>query len=215
MSQIWMSHVTHIDESGHTYEWSHLPHMNESCHTYELVMPHVCMSHVTHMSESCHTYEGVVSHIWMSHVTHMSESRDTYEYVLCHIWMCHVSHIWMCHVSRIWICHVSHVNVPCATWHNSVPPRRWLAWCPSRAIVTYDTASRIFEFVHTYLNEFSHIWTSHVPHMIQSYVTCVWVRCHVTHFSPPSMVTCMTPLPCNHNFLGITYIYKHIYIICR
>jgi len=183
MSHIWVSHVTH---------------MKESCHTYEWVMSHIWMSHV--------------SHIWMSHVTHMSESRDTYEYVLCHIWMCHVSHIWMCHESRIWICHVSHA---CATWHNSVPPRRWLAWCPSRAIVPYDTASRIFGFVHTYLNEFSHIWTSHVLHMIQSYVTCVWVICHVTHFSPPSMVTCMTPLPCNHHFLGITYIYKHIYIICR
>jgi len=48
---------------------SHVTHMNESCHTYELVMPrthewvmiHMWMSHVTYMNESCHTYEWVVS----------------------------------------------------------------------------------------------------------------------------------------------------------
>ena len=38
---IWMSHVTH---------------MNGSCHTYEWVMSHIWMGHVTHMHESCHTY---------------------------------------------------------------------------------------------------------------------------------------------------------------
>ena len=63
-SHIWMSHVTH---------------MNVSCHTYEWVMAHIWMSHVTHMNESCHTYEWVMSHIWMSHVTHMNESCHTYE----------------------------------------------------------------------------------------------------------------------------------------
>jgi len=41
-SHVWMSHVTH---------------MNESCHTYEWVMSHTWMSHVTHMNESYHTCE--------------------------------------------------------------------------------------------------------------------------------------------------------------
>jgi len=50
-SHIWMSHVTHE---------------NESCHTYEWVMSHMLMSHVTHMNES--------RHIWTSHVTCMRES---------------------------------------------------------------------------------------------------------------------------------------------
>jgi len=83
MSHIWMSHVTH---------------MNESCHTYEGVMSHMWMSHVTHTGIeaphrlilykdesthestyewvilSYHTYEWVISHIWMSHITHMNES---------------------------------------------------------------------------------------------------------------------------------------------
>jgi len=86
MLHIWMSHVAHMNESCHTYEWvmshiwmSHAAHMNESCHTYEWVMPHIWLSHVTHMTESCRTYEWVMSHVWMSHVTHMNESCHTYE----------------------------------------------------------------------------------------------------------------------------------------
>jgi len=77
MSHIWMSHVTH---------------MNESCHTYEWVMSHIQMSYVTHMNESCHTYRWVMSHIWMSHVTHMNESWHTYRWVISQIQMSHVTH---------------------------------------------------------------------------------------------------------------------------
>jgi len=65
---------------------SHVTHMNESCHTYAWVTSHVCMSHVTHMHESRHTYAWVMSHIWMSH-TH-STSR-AYESVMSYTWMCH------------------------------------------------------------------------------------------------------------------------------
>ena len=75
MSHIWMSHVTH---------------MNESCHTYGWVMSHIWMSHVTHRNVSCHTYECVMCnkrpslryslHLLhsncqlSSHVTRMNES---------------------------------------------------------------------------------------------------------------------------------------------
>ena len=72
MTQMWMSHVTHVLTS-------HITQMNESCHTYEWIMSHIWMSHVTHMNESCHTYEWVMSHIWMSHVTDMNESYHTYD----------------------------------------------------------------------------------------------------------------------------------------
>ena len=96
---------------------SHVTHMNESCHTYEIVnieiklqecsihtTPHAAwrswMSHVTHMNESCHTYEcvmshvyeWVMSHIWMSRITRMNESYHTYGWVMSHIWMSHVRH---------------------------------------------------------------------------------------------------------------------------
>ena len=80
MAHIWMSHVTHMEESCHTYGWvmshiwmSHVTHMEESCHTYGWVMSHIWMSYVTHMDESCHTYGWVMSHMWMSHVTHMND----------------------------------------------------------------------------------------------------------------------------------------------
>jgi len=58
VSHIWMSHFTHMRESGHTYEW---------------VMSYIWISHVTRMNVSCHVCEWVTSHIRMSHVTHMTE----------------------------------------------------------------------------------------------------------------------------------------------
>jgi len=60
MPNIWMSHVTL---------------MNASCHTYGWVMSHIWMSHVTH--ESCHTYEWVMSHVTHMHMGHES-SCHTY-----------------------------------------------------------------------------------------------------------------------------------------
>ena len=53
VSHLWMSHVTHMNESCHTYK----------CHTYVWVMSHIRTSPATHMNESCHTYEWVMSHI--------------------------------------------------------------------------------------------------------------------------------------------------------
>ena len=119
MSHVWMSHVTHMNESCHTYEWvmahvwmSHGTRMNDSCETYagvmwhihEWVMAHIWVSHGTYMNESWHTYEWVMAqisctnalaliavmrHIRMSHVTHTNESWDTYEWVMGHIRMSH------------------------------------------------------------------------------------------------------------------------------
>ena len=87
MSHVWMSHVTHMNESCHPYEWvmSCIGMSHESRHanvvvtdTYEWVMSHIWMSHVTRMNESCHPYEWVMSHIWISHVTcagHMADAQ--------------------------------------------------------------------------------------------------------------------------------------------
>jgi len=64
LSNMWMSHDTHVNASCHTYEWvvsrtrmSHVTYMND---------------YVTHVNESCHIYEWVMSHVWMSHVTRMN-----------------------------------------------------------------------------------------------------------------------------------------------
>jgi len=90
MSHTWKSHVTHVNESRHTYIWvvSHvaiglgevllwevrrLTRSNRSYHTYEWVMPHIWMSPVLEVllqvletvrsGELCHTYEWVTSRI--------------------------------------------------------------------------------------------------------------------------------------------------------
>jgi len=117
MSHIWMSHVTHMDESCHTYQWvlshiwmSHVTPMNESCHTYQWVLSHIGMSHVTHVNESCHTCE------WVMSLTHANESCHTYGWVMSHVGLSHVTHInESCHtygwvMSQIWMSHVAHMN---------------------------------------------------------------------------------------------------------
>jgi len=92
---------------------SHVTHMNESSHTYERVMSHIWMNHVTHNDESCHTYDHVMSHIWMSHVTHMDESCPTYEWVTCH------THEWV--MSHLCMSLVPHVDESCHTYEWVIP----------------------------------------------------------------------------------------------
>ena len=120
MSRIRMSHVMHVNESFHTYEWvmSHIwmsraAHMHGSCHAYEWVMSRIWMSHVTHMNESCHAYEWVMSHIW----THLSMScvQNTNDYVKhinesCHIYECVMSRIRTSHVTYVNKSHLSHLT---------------------------------------------------------------------------------------------------------
>jgi len=194
--QIWLGHVTHIDESCHTYEWfvSHIwinrvTHMNDSCHTYELVMSHIWMSLVTHMNESCHTYESVMSHIWMIHgtprmsyVTHKNESCYTCERAMSHIWMSHMAHMKeSCHKYE-WVS-----NALCYKYSDIIL-RTWIchvAWhIPSSSTARLQYVHRV-----THMNELchanecvvphdargimSHTWISHVTHMIASY--------HMTH----------------------------------
>ena len=102
-----------VDESGHTYEWvmshiwmSYVTHMNESCHTrmcsvtYEWVMACIWMSHITHMNKSWHTHKWVMSHIWVRHVTHMDESCHTCEWV-------------------VWTSRVERMNESCHTFNES------------------------------------------------------------------------------------------------
>ena len=100
MSHIWMSHVTH---------------MNESCHTYEWVMSHIWMSHVTmshalrtshvkHMYVSWHTFKWVMSRPRTSRVSEISNVNElchTYGWVMSMKKSCQwvMSHKWMNHTS--------------------------------------------------------------------------------------------------------------------
>jgi len=58
---------------------SHVTHTNESCHTYEWVMSHIWMSHVTRMmNESCHTRGCAV---WFPQSIHTEYTS------VCRVWM--------------------------------------------------------------------------------------------------------------------------------
>jgi len=65
MSYVWISHVTHMDESCHPYEC--VLYMNESCHTKEWVLSHIWMSHIIHMSGVTHMDEIHVTHVRYKH----------------------------------------------------------------------------------------------------------------------------------------------------
>ena len=102
---------------------SHVTHINESCHTYEWVMSHIWMSQVTHMNESCHTYEWVMSRIGMSHVTRINHTE-----------VCVISQIWMSHGMGVmprepqWgMNHVTHMHETCHTSESWVMPHKWVS----------------------------------------------------------------------------------------
>jgi len=117
MSHIWISHFACMEESCHTYEW--VIHMNESCHfiwispvTHINDSSHMYFSCVWRQSIRCcstahscgnwvHTSCGVYLlhlHIWMRHVARMNGSCYTFEWGMpadewgmLHIWMSHVT----------------------------------------------------------------------------------------------------------------------------
>jgi len=116
----WMSHVTRMNELGHTYDCA--------CHTHEWVMSHIwlCLSHaqmsdVTQMNGSWHTHEWVMARTWMGHGTHMNGSWHTHEWVMAHTWMGHGTHIngsWHTHewvMAHTWMGHGTHRN---GSWHT-------------------------------------------------------------------------------------------------
>jgi len=84
MARMWMSHVTHENETCRTGEWvmvhmymghvneSRHTHVNESCSRCEGVMAHARM-------RQSHICEWLMSHTWMGHATHVGGSRDTCE----------------------------------------------------------------------------------------------------------------------------------------
>ena len=119
---------------------SHVTHTNESCLTYEWVMPHVRMSHFIHIHESCHKYEWTMPYIcaaiisicviWlfaMCDMTHSYVWHDSFLYVTWLIFMCDMtrSYVWhdsflcepwlipMCDMTRSYMWHDSFL---CAIW---------------------------------------------------------------------------------------------------
>jgi len=131
-SHVWMSHVTHMNESYHTDEWvmSHI-----SCNSFIRVwLIHTCLTHsyVFHsfirvinelfivMSHiSCNSYE------WLSHtcdltpihMCDMTQSYHTDEWVMSHISCNSFIRVWLIHTCDQWVIHshVTHMNESCHT----------------------------------------------------------------------------------------------------
>jgi len=149
-SHVWMSHVTCMNESCHTYEsvtlhttcdipcTSHVTHMNESRYTCEWVMSHTWMSHVIHVNESCHTYDSVTPHTTRDMSCRFSNTPVTshdiwHEWVMSHVWMSHLTytnqsrHTMPCAfsntrtTSHMWASHVTHLNETCSTYEQVIP----------------------------------------------------------------------------------------------
>ena len=202
--QIWMRHVTYesimaqmnvscnmwmifnLPGRMYIYVYIFMSRMNESCHTC-----HVWMSHVTHMNASCLSSfleripESFLSvpkpliyiysrHVWMSHVatkrmplisqdlvhmnesyhtwvmSHMNESRLTFEWVMSH--MNESCHIWMSHVTYEWV--MSRMNESCHTYE-------WIVFRMNESCLTYEWVM-------------SHVWMSHVTHVVESFKSFCW-----------------------------------------
>jgi len=129
---MWMSHVTHMNESCHTCErvMSHIWFSHgtrDPWHVmqfffyntpvtshdiwHEWVMSHVWMSHLTYTNQSRHTMPcafsktRTASHMWASHVTHLNETCSTYEQVIPHIWKSHFTCVKKsCHTRPVYTC---------------------------------------------------------------------------------------------------------------
>jgi len=106
MSHIWMSHVTHMNESCHIFEWVWIGHV--TCMNVPSGLP----QHVTHVLSALtrsllpvshtHTYERVTTHIctqfiariYMSRGTQMNESHHTCAMRPDTKWLIH-SYVWV------------------------------------------------------------------------------------------------------------------------
>ena len=161
MSHIWMSHVTHMNESCHTYQrvisqiWmSHDPHMHKSYHTYvskswhtyEWVMSQGCrpdQRHGTHMSESCHRGVDPIN------PTADQKHHHTYTRYMCDgVFKNTITHIWLFHMCE-----------SCLT---------------NESVISHMKESHVsYEWV------MSHIWKSHVAHMNESWHIYKWVMAHL------------------------------------
>jgi len=125
ISYIQNSHVTHVNESRHTFvpingskfvslqleSDTSVAYIKQSCHTCEWVMARIWVSHISHMYQSsvrcCGSNRAPPSHIWRIRVTHVNESCHTYEWVVSQICSHRVcvaearvspsSHIWRGH----------------------------------------------------------------------------------------------------------------------
>jgi len=137
VSHTWMSHVTHMNESCHTYEYTPgseaatvngslqrfvppwLP--NERAARCRTMAP--CSAVLTAGGrEPRGSRSRVTQKTCAASTCRVIESCHTYEWVMSHIRMSHVTHMnESCHtyervMSHIWMSHVTHMNESCHTY---------------------------------------------------------------------------------------------------
>ena len=161
----WLIHMTATSDVLHQ---SHVTHRNESCHTYEWVMSHMEMSHVTHMNELCHTYE------YMRCSSHMNEPLTSDISFISVTWLIHMwwSHLWMSHLNQMEQSTRQHI-----VGHMNDSPHAYRASCYTHESVRHVWMSHVtHEYVElyigvTHMNESRHTWMCHVTHE--------WVTSHM------------------------------------
>jgi len=118
MTNTWMSHDTHMNESWHVDR-------NESLHAHEGVTVHAstciygCVGHVYERvtARELTVRELVWSHVCscalrLSPLSHVLASRQIYERVMTHTYGCVMSHVFMS-TSYIWMNHGTHSHTSC------------------------------------------------------------------------------------------------------
>ena len=165
MEHIWMSHVTHVNQTWQTASSESSTHMlarmNTSWHTCEWVMAPMWKSHDKHVNRTWQAARLRIrararSHMWMNHGTRMNVSWNTCERVMANMWI---------KPDRQQV----RIRAP-ATARFSHPDR----------VLSFDicnTSWHIYEWdnVTCLLSSClscritSHLWFSHITHMIESY----------------------------------------------
>jgi len=163
---------------------SHVTHMNESCHTYEWVMSHIWMSHVTHMNESCHIYEWV-----------MSQHNSCIFCPHFHPWLVHICDLTHLLFGNVLWRRTLHSHV----WHNSFKFATWLIgifailWHLSFAF----TAFLIQTCVHIYIPIYTYPPYVHICIYRYFYISS-WAACTLItgHFSEVCVCVCVCVCMC-------------------
>jgi len=92
VSYMWLSHVSHMNESCLTYErvmfqdfeFTKGVHSQSPTYTYEWCISHIYLIQVICVNKSCLTFERVMARIEKIYVIHVDESCLTYERVMYH-----------------------------------------------------------------------------------------------------------------------------------
>jgi len=250
-----------MNESCHVYgchthervklltQMSHVTHMNESCHTYEWAVSHTWTAHswvsFTHMNGSCHTvsvtnyrarYDGSCLYVtstnhhmgsiwWFVLICHEHEPSYraltvsalsssiwwlvlvTYERFTSNIWKDHF-HRYEWVMSHIWMSQVPHMN-PIRTSELSHTYEWVMSHSSWSAWYAGSCSCHMSDSRHTYECIMSHIWMYHVTHMNESCHT--WTS-HVTHVNVThGRVQWFTSHMTRHQVFDLWHISHHTY----